>query len=555
MRPKNISFIILSIILACVAFLASYCLRILPAKDTIVEFKFDRAFNYRMTTYAINLGEIPVKDPLSTYPEGKIIRNFLPLGMYYMCSTFVKTLRFFTNIDTGRLVLWFCALFGSLIFIPVYFISFEIYCSRPIAYVTAFLSSIVPAYLHRTLCYWYRYEIVGAPILFFSLFFFMKIFGASDTRKTLKFSILSVLFLVLAFSVWRLSILFLIAYIIAFVYILILKGKIAKDRWLALGVIVGLSLIFIKIIPGFTGKGLFKSYGDFPIGVLQIILHNLGIKQNFSDFTRLIVANRELQGVTLPQLFNMKFLSYSGVFVFAYIVLYFKNKSRTAQKDILTVFLIFFLALTLLFLRNKIFLGPLTAIALGASLDFVLKNKQKLKIILHLLVAIVLIKTSFDAWKLSTTRKMGTKLNVNLKEALITINETTPKNSVILCYWSDGYVIQTYTSKPTLTDGLLESPEITKRIISLSKIYYLGTEEELSKYCKRFGATYLLVPYGRKKSYAAYSGVDINDYFKKDGPTKKGEKTLLYKLLYRIEEVKKFSFMYSNEDYVLYNVK
>ena len=499
---------IVRISLFVLAFLVLFYLRMVPAIGNSVEFRFDRAFHYRMTDLVVQKGSLPLVDHLSTYPEGKNIRVFLPTGMYYACSLFHKLINIFAEVSLNHSVLFFCSFFGSLIFIPLYFLSYDIYREKRIAYLTAFLAGIIPAYLHRTLCYWFRQEVMGVPILFTSLLFFLKALSASQPKKIFLYSVISALFMIAALYVWRLSILFLMVYAIVILFLWLKNYRFPKDRQIIPFVILGVFLLLPLCAPGFGTKSFVFSYVAFPRAAFEIITYKLGMKQTLSDFTRLIYYNRELLGVGLPGIFDGKALSLSGIFALFYIFVYFKNrKTNSLQKDVLFVFLIFFFILTFTFLRNKIILGSIVCLTLGESINFAFKNKNAIaKGLLIVLIIIISAKTGYDSCRLAATRYGNIKIRPYLKQALNAIDRLAREDSVILCHWPEGYPIQTYCHRPTITDGLFESPEIVKRIMTISKIYYSSDEDRLGAFCKKYGVTHILVPVNKKMDLCRLCG-------------------------------------------------
>ena len=545
--------LVISISIFILIFILIFYLRMMPAINNRVEFILDCAFNYRMTEDLLRNGDVPAIDRLSTYPDGKNIKAFLPTGMYHACAFFHNVLNRLGRVPLSRSILLFCAFCGSLIFLPAYFISYEIYRDKLTAYLTAFLSGTIPAYLNRTLCYWYRYEIAAAAILFTSLLFFMKAFSASDAKKAFTHSIISAAFLTLALYIWRLAILFLIVYSVYFLYLRLKESKFHKSWSIIIFTILGVYLTLALFIPGFGSKNPSSDYWAFPKAAVQIVLHNIGIKQDFSEFTRLVYYNQELGGVNFVAMFGWLFLSFSGIFALIYIFVYFTEKDRGRSKEILFIFLIFFIAVTFIFSRNKIILGPLVALTAGESIKLIYKNKRGMvKLILSSLVAIAVIKTGCDAYKLAATRRVNTKIDPYLKQSLSNINALTPENAVILCYWADGYPIQTYCNRSTITDGLFESPEIVRRIIMESVIFYSYNEDELWDYCKRRGATHLLIPTNRKRAYAGYAGVEYDKYYQVNRPTALGRLTTLFKLMHAPGDLKRFRSLYKNKEFALY---
>ena len=170
----------------------------IPAIGNKVEFKYDKAFNYRMTAMVIKNGDVPEIDRLSTYPDGKNIKAFLPTGMYEIAGKLYNLVNAVKPISYNRFILLFTSIAASLICIPIYFLSYEIYNNKPVAYISAILAGVIPAYLHRFMCYWYRYEAVATPILFVSLLFLAKAFAVSDNKRISLYSFLSAIFMALA---------------------------------------------------------------------------------------------------------------------------------------------------------------------------------------------------------------------------------------------------------------------------------------------------------------------------------------------------------------------
>lgn len=551
-KAFKITFIVLA---AIAAFAVLIYLRMIPGIDNKVEFRFDRAFNYRMTASVVKNGTVPEVDHLSTYPEGKRVKEFLPTGMYQACAFFHKVVNLVREAPLTRTILYFCAFWGTLIFIPAYFISYQLYRKRWVAFLSAFLAGMIPAYLHRTVCYWYRFEIAGVPLLFASLLFLMKAMDSEGDRKTILFSVISALFLWGALLMWRLSVIFLACYIIFFLFIFFKKDKLSRSEWLGCAIVIALSALFLLVTPGFQGKHIVGTYGGFPKAAYQILFYRMGFNVNLDDFSRLLYVNKELEGMDPAKMFSIKYLSFCGIFMIGYFIIYFIRRKRSAKEELFFVFLAFFLVLTFIFSRNKILLGPLVAISAGECIMFALTRKKTVKVVLLSVIAVFVIKTGYDAYMLAESRYPNTRLEPERKVTLVFINRELPRDAVILSYWADGYFIQTYCNRPTITDGLFESPEILRRVFGLGKIYYTGSEKDLLLFCRKYGATHLLVPTYRKFVYAASAGVDYEDYYGPSAPTRLATKTVLYKLIFRPGELGHFKQVYKNERFILYRVE
>lgn len=553
---KTINNLIAPVIILSCIFAVLFYARMIPAINNKVEFILDSSFNYRMTDELIRSGAVPSIDKLSTYPQGKDINALLPTGMYYACAVFHKAVNLFRETPLSVSILLFSSFFGSLIIIPSYLISFEIYRNRPAAYIAAFLAGIIPAYLNRTICYWYRYEMPAVPILFMSLYFFIKAFNAREDKKTFIYMFISVAFLIASLFIWRLAIIFCIAYILCVIYMWMRSGKVFKKAIIALFALFCLYIMLLLFIPGFGLRNPGSNYGAFPKAVAEIYMQKMGVPQHFSEFTRLVVDNQELAGTPILNMFDWKNLSLSGLFILLFASFYFASRERSPQKDMLFIFLTFFFILTFLVSRNKIMLGPLVAIASGESINYVMnRNKGRSFKVMVLILALIIVKTGFDAHKLAVTRHSNTKLSPYLAQVIRVINKSAPANAVFSCYWADGYPIQAYCGKPTLTDGLFESPDIVKRILDESRAYYSFNEDELWNYCKSHGATHLLVPMQRTLSYAHQGGVEYGRFFLNTGSTATGRLTVLYKLMYAPKGSSRFRELFRNKGYAIYQVR
>jgi hypothetical protein len=102
---------------------------------------------------------------------------------------------------------------------------------------------------------------------------------------------------------------------------------------------------------------------------------------------------------------------------------------------------------------------------------------------------------------------------------------------VVLGDWGRGYVIQLATGLPTVTDGLLELPEMRNRIATFAKTLYAEEEAPLLALCREHRAGYLWLNAEKVGVYAAYAGLDITDYFTGNQPTSRGKRTNYVRLL------------------------
>jgi asparagine N-glycosylation enzyme membrane subunit Stt3 len=549
--PRVATGLVLVLILAF-----SFYLRMKPDARHDIELQYDAAFNYRMTYLLLQEGSVPVLDPLSTYPEGKAVTTLLPTGLYDACAAFGRGVSLFGSFPLTTIVLLFCALCGSLIALPVYFISLELYRSSPVALVSAALAGLIPVYVERTLCYWYRDEILGVPLLFLSFLFFLKLFDSSDDRRALLNGSIAMALLVAAFYVWRLCVLFLAAYAITLVYLVLRSRKNIRRVVIAGLLLLCVCGILFLFIPGFGRINPESHYGGFPKAVLEIGLKRLGVRTEFSGFTRLVFDNLELASVSPREMFGWHMLSLSAGFPLVFLAMSFGRRERTDQRDVVCAFVVLFGVLALLVHRNVVFLAPLVATTAGESLT-VVRDPRRGKTVRYAMLAVSLVlltKTASGGYRMASAWHRDSRLRNSLAQALAKIQDLTPPGAAIACNWADGYMVQSYGNRPTLTDGLFESREIVSRILEESEAYYSDDESKLWSYCVRHGAAYLLVPVRRTQSYAHQAGVAYETYYAPAGPTAAGKATVLFRLIHEPGSVKHFRELYRNPMYVLYQV-
>jgi len=168
-------------------------------------------------------------------------------------------------------------------------------------------------------------------------------------------------------------------------------------------------------------------------------------------------------------------------------------------------------------------------------------------------IAAIFLKTGYDSYRIASD-KARPKQDVYLTDVLDAISKKTTDNAVILSYWGDGWPIQTYCRRATNTDGLFESPEIVKRIIEISRIYYDTDVDKLLNFCKKYKITHILFPINHKFDFSTYAGVPYYNYFQEGKPTALGSLTVLYRLMADPKGLTTVEPVYKNDHYILYRL-
>jgi len=86
-----------------------------------------------------------------------------------------------------------------------------------------------------------------------------------------------------------------------------------------------------------------------------------------------------------------------------------------------------------------------------------------------------------------------TRQELNRRETYDWLRGNLPAHGAIAASWSLGFELQTYTGRPTLTDGFLESRLNRERLLAFYRALYGEDEEQLAAYCRRHGARWLVL--------------------------------------------------------------
>jgi hypothetical protein len=194
-----------SLIILAAVVLAGLLLRMAPwFQDRELDLTSDAAYHERIVSTWLQAGVLPSPDLLSEPPSGRRLERVLPLGMY---DTALAICRFAKVRDAPgvRLVLlWFTATAGALIALPVWLAARALWRDHAAALIAALVAAFVPAHVHRTLCYWVRYDALGTLLIATHLAFTLRALDEANSRRRLD-AALSALTLAAALMVWRVA--------------------------------------------------------------------------------------------------------------------------------------------------------------------------------------------------------------------------------------------------------------------------------------------------------------------------------------------------------------
>lgn len=557
---------LITLILLCIILIVGFYLRILPFFNTSgrVHFKYDQAFHVRMALEVFERGKVSTLDRLSLHPDGRNLSKQLPTVLYYAGAYFNKLVGLFQKGTTPlNTIICFCAIVGTLIGVPVYFIGLVLLGDKKYALFSSLLAVVLLPYLVRTLCYWFRYDGVGALLLFSSFAFFLYSLTAKRTMTNILYAALSGGVLILALATWRIALVFFVIHLLSIVVILLMGMKTANiKRSYAITAAMGASsFLFVP----YLATGNLHRYGGIVHTAFLKIMNLLTGNVALGGFDQLLFNIEELQTMPILTLLSPERFFLAGLFPLIFIgYLIRQNKTIATDKEkraihsICIFFIVMFFALTLLFRRFQVLFAPFVALSTSALLQASIRSQAARKkgianlvfVAVILLTCVQLVHTSYRY-----ASHLGSVFDRPTAESLKWINANTSEGSAILTYWADGYVVQLYTGRPTITDGLLEDRENKKRIIETGKALYATDEKALYRLCKQYDCEYMLLPTNQTKGYAMAAGVNYADYFTSPGrPTRKGRNITLFKLLTTPKKSTYFTLKHRNKKYLLFKV-
>jgi hypothetical protein len=571
MRIPRSTLVVAAALLVIVA--GGTWLRMLPfVADPAGTFLSDAAFHERMTMTSA-VGPIPVRDLLANAPEGRVLGDLLPLAFYSMVAFVHRVLAALDHADIRFHSLFAIALFGGLIALPVFAMCRITTRDDRAGLLAALTAVVVPAHLHRTWCYWFRYESLGTLILAVHVAFGVAALAATDRRARWIHAAAAGLALWLALAVWRVS--FMLPLLEAgFVMLIALRrppsegvrawfacviagGTVAcltlgylRTQWFVLSApwAIAMALAILLLTPlvvsarmrtrfagiavaVLAGVGLSlvaahdRQYGSVAQAALQRVIAVLGRTPSGDPMTALALSVDELSSSSPADLFGPGGLSWlGGGSLIALAALWLaagrpglRRLAHAPDGALLIGFLTAALAaITLVFVRNKVLLAPLFAVAAGliahgllrarATADTPRRGARKdrgassrsgarpsgLAIAGLAVLTLALVGATFDAFRLATSRRA--RLEPGLSAALDYIRALTPLDAIVLSTWERGYEIQALAGRRTVVDGLLEDPVVRDRIPRIAAALLQPRADSLAALCDQTGARYVLLP-------------------------------------------------------------
>jgi hypothetical protein len=553
-------------------------LRMAPARQPGSAFIADAAFHDRMIRATAVSGHVPVVDSLSEAPRGRRIADWLPPGLYVLGGAFVRALAVAGVRDPLVAELWFVALAGALIALPVFAATWAVFRDPWAATIAAAIAVFLPAHLHRTWCYWLRYDALGTLLAMTHVAFALAALAPAKVRTARIHAVASGVALFAAMWVWRVALVFPILET-GFVALLVVlrpperavrewftaivvtgtlaalgieyqrqQALLAAPAWLfAIGLCLALHTPWLRrpdarlatrvlmvasvAVAAFLlgmAVGRERPY-DVTMRVLRLKLGLASARGAAPDpLASLSLRVEELASLTRGEWLGPGVFSWLGAWlILAPLVMWWAaggpSPTRLRQAPpaglllgVLTIALAF---LTVLLVRNKVLLAPLAAMVCGGSWralrpvaaaapaaapgrgarkpDARARPSRRgawpaLRVAGALAFAACVAMTLRDGVWLAVTRQ--SRLDPGLLAALEALHEHAPKGATVLSLWGQGYEVQRYAERATLVDGFLEGDVARQRLVETAGAFMQSSTDSLAAVCRRYGATWLLVP-------------------------------------------------------------
>ncbi|MGH7731075.1 MAG: hypothetical protein ACRENJ_07480 [Candidatus Eiseniibacteriota bacterium] len=412
----------IAMLLAAVAL--GFALRLIPSWRGADAYPLsDRMFHLRMTQAISDRWRLPRVDSLACAPVGREVGRMLPTGLYWAAGAFHRAAAALDYRDLLTHARLFVALAGALVALPAYGAARALYRGRTPALVAALVAVILPAHLHRSFGYWFRYDALGTLLIATHVALSLAALAAPNRTRARAASVGAALALVAALAVWRVALMLPVLEVVFVLLYTLLRppGAPLREWWsaqvlggtlacllfaylreqsfvlsgawlLAIGLAAALwtpwlrregapparragllALVALAAALGGRLAGRERPYAEVLDAALRKVVETLGVHSIPSPTTMIALSVDELQSVSLAELLGAGSLSWLGVpFLLAPLVwLVARRRSGGIRASLepgpalLTWLSAALLVGTLLFSRNKIVLGPLAAIVIG----------------------------------------------------------------------------------------------------------------------------------------------------------------------------------------------
>jgi len=219
-----------------------------PVDDTIL-YQSEGALQYRYAKLIATGQSIPAIDHAMQAPEGLIVARELTIGMEYIAGYSYRFLAALgLNFPFHRYMVFFVAIFSSLVFFAVYGLAMQLWEDAPAALGAALLFAVIPAGLGRSVAN-YALEDFALPFVLGSLYFLARALRITPGRTfwdAMRFASC----LAVALVTWHFSKFFLTSLIAGVIFLRVLtkESERLREPLLALAIVLGLCGITVPAL-------------------------------------------------------------------------------------------------------------------------------------------------------------------------------------------------------------------------------------------------------------------------------------------------------------------
>lgn len=166
----------------------------------------DTAYHVRLVAASLAHAATAAHDTLADAPQGRDAARLLPLGLYGWAAAWQRLCHALAGASLRHALAWFTALAGAAIVVPAW-LAARAAAGRVPAHVAAWLAAILPAHVHRSYAWWFRYDAPGTLLAALHAALGAQALAARSTRARFAWAIASAVALVAALATWRVALL------------------------------------------------------------------------------------------------------------------------------------------------------------------------------------------------------------------------------------------------------------------------------------------------------------------------------------------------------------
>lgn len=324
------------------------------------------------------------------------------------------------------------------------------------------------------------------------------------------------------------------------------------------GVVLALTALFLSFSTSEAGVGVSS--------VFKLALSRLGYLRSGEGDILLYSSSIELAPLGLDRLFGRGHLSFSILLLLLNPFWSRERNEPDRRPDIATQTALFYTLVTfvltvLVASRNMTLFSPMVCVMLTLGLAETLRTartqgrSERRAAAARFLGAVVILGVSMVC---AATAKEGYDLmrRLNPKSLVISpedrrvydyIRHRTSPKAVFWTQWSDGYPVQTYGRRATITDGLFEVPEVRRRVVEEARVMVSQDERKLADFCIKYGVDYVLFDRKYAGSYARYLKTSV---VSAEAPPENGK--LPPSLFLKPNQLRHFELVISSKALLLY---